>query len=65
MSKKNKSQNRKYNAMYDDDMDAMKGKGTRRENRRAKRHREKVNLNDVLRGDIDPDEYMDYVDQTR
>tara|TARA_Y100001963_G_C6791431_1_gene455616 strand:- start:6918 stop:7112 length:195 start_codon:yes stop_codon:yes gene_type:complete len=64
MSKKNKSYNRRH-TMYDDDMDAMKGKGTRRENRRAKRHKEKVNLNDVLRGDIDPDEYMDYVDQTR
>ena len=64
MGRKNKSQNRR-DYMYDDDMEAMKGKGTRRENRRAKRHREKVNLNDVVRGDIDPDEYMDYVDQTR
>jgi hypothetical protein len=41
----------------------MKGKGTRKENRRAKRYKEKQGLDDIARGNIDPDEYMDYMDE--
>jgi hypothetical protein len=60
---KNKKSNDKRFSTRADDLDAMKGKGTRKENRRAKRYKEKQGLDDIARGNIDPDEYMDYMDE--
>lgn len=58
--KKNKRLN--ANSYQEDDIRAMRGKGTRKEDRRAKRSKEKQGLNDIAHGHLDPDEYLDYMD---
>ena len=62
--KKRKSYNRnRSNSYHDDDMEAMRGKGTRKEKRRSRRSHERQGLRDMANGNLDPDEYMDHMDE--
>ena len=58
--KKNKKAKRTYNE-YEDYQDMNKG-GHRKQQRKNQRRNEKKYLNDVVRGDIDPDDYQDYME---
>jgi len=58
--RKNKKAKRTYNE-YEDYQDMNKG-GQRKQQRKNQRRNEKKYLNDVVRGDIDPDDYQDYME---
>tara|TARA_Y100000004_G_C8587495_1_gene275034 strand:- start:248 stop:442 length:195 start_codon:yes stop_codon:yes gene_type:complete len=58
--RKNKKVKRTYNE-YEDYQDMNKG-GQRKQQRKNQRRNEKKYLNDVVRGDIDPDDYQDYME---
>ena len=61
MKNKNKNQNYNYNSY--EDYEDMRGKGTKREKRKAKRHVDKRLLRDLKNPDnIDYDELEDYMD---
>ena len=64
--KKRRSYNRnRTSSYYDDDMEAMRGKGVRKEKRRSRRSKEKQGLNDITNGNMDPDDYMDYMEDDK
>jgi len=58
--KKNKGGRRNYNE-YEDYQDMNKG-GQRRQKRKNQRRNEKKYLKDVVRGDVDADDYQDYME---
>ena len=57
--KKNKNNNRNYE--HEDYQDIDRG-GNRKQKRKNQRKNEKKYLNDVVRGDVDPDDYQDYME---
>lgn len=66
MSKKDDNRDNKNGHVSEDGdregKELFKTKNSRKHGRRSKRHNEKNMLNDVVRGNIDPDEFMDYID---
>ncbi|MAG28197.1 hypothetical protein CMI47_21955 [Candidatus Pacearchaeota archaeon] len=58
---KNKSK-RNNNPYNEEDFYEVKGKGIRKEKRKAKRHLDKSYLKDTMEGEIDWDDYADYYD---
>ena len=58
--RKNKKAKRNYNE-YEDYQDMNKG-GQRKQQRKNQRRNEKKYLGDVVRGDIDPEDYQDYME---
>jgi len=61
MAKRNKK--KRSNRYYDyEDYEDIRGKGTRKEKRKAKRHYDKKILDKVARGDIILEDYDDYID---
>ena len=59
MAEKKNKRNR-YNE-NEDYQDINRG-GQRKQQRKNKRHSEKRHLKDVQRGEIDPDDYQDYIE---
>jgi hypothetical protein len=61
MSKrKKKSKNNQYSDY--EDFEEVRGKGTRKNKRKAKRHYDKKLLDEVVRGDIINEEFNDYIE---
>ena len=58
--RKNKKAKRSYNE-HEDYQDMNKG-GQRKQQRKHQRRNEKKYLNDVVRGDVDPEDYQDYME---
>ena len=59
MAKKKNNNNRNYE--HEDYQDIDRG-GNRKQKRKNQRRNEKKYLNDVVRGDVDPDDYQDYME---
>ncbi len=57
--KKNKSNNKNFD--HEDYQDINRG-GNRKQQRKKQRKNEKRYLDDVVRGNIDPDDYQDYME---
>ena len=63
MKKRNSHKKNRSVSYQEDDIEAMRGKGTRKEKRRSRRTNEKQGLRDMANGHLDPDEFMNHIDQ--
>jgi hypothetical protein len=56
-----KKQNNNYNQY--EDYEEVRGKGPRKEKRRVRRHNEKKWLDEVARGNLDSETYVDHFEE--
>ena len=60
MPKRKKRNNSRFNER--EDIEEIRGKGTQKEKRKARRHFDKKILDEYLLGDIIPEDYDDYIE---
>lgn len=62
MSKKNNSKRNFEYRESNEDYQEISGKGVRKEKRKAKRHQDKRLLDDLMKGQIHPDDFEEFMD---